>query len=119
MCWPLSYGLHYLLAASSNRAVGRSEYPGVPVLFGGHNLSPLVELVEIGLTDLPKFGGAMAPPSHPGTIPLLQSTYFIHFYINEAKMNRDPNESWSDSIHEHLLSSPHVCIVIIQADIKL
>ena len=61
----------------------------------------------------------MALPSHPGTTPLLQSTYFIHFYINEAKMNRDPNESWSDSIHEHLLSSPHVCIVIIQADIKL
>ena len=61
----------------------------------------------------------MALPSHPGTTPLLQSTYFIHFYINEAKMNQDPNESWSDSIHEHLLSSPHVCIVIIQADIKL
>ena len=34
------------------RAVGRSENPGLPVLFGGHNL-PL--LVEIGLTDLPKF----------------------------------------------------------------
>ena len=32
------------------RAVGRSENPGVPVLFGGHNLPPLV---EIGLTDLP------------------------------------------------------------------
>ena len=35
------------------RAVGRSENPEVPVLFGGHNL-PL--LVEIGLTDLPKNG---------------------------------------------------------------
>ena len=35
------------------RAVGRSENPGVPVLFGGHNLTPLV---EIGLTDLPKSG---------------------------------------------------------------
>ena len=22
-------------------------------------------LIEIGLTDLPKFGGAMAPPRHP------------------------------------------------------
>ena len=41
------------------RVVGRSENPGVPVLFGGHNLPPLV---EIGLTDLPKSGGAMAPP---------------------------------------------------------
>ena len=26
------------------RAVGRSENPGVPVLFGGHNLPPLVEI---------------------------------------------------------------------------
>ena len=34
-----------------SRAIGRSENPGVPVLFGGHNL-PL--LVEVGLTDLPK-----------------------------------------------------------------
>ena len=49
------------------RAVGRSENPGVPVLFGGHNLPPLV---EIGLTDLPKFGGAMAPPAPPGTTGL-------------------------------------------------
>ena len=32
---------------------GKSEIPGVPVIFGGHNLLPLV---EIGLTDLPKFG---------------------------------------------------------------
>ena len=31
------------------RAVGRSENPEVPVLFGGHNLLPLI---EIGLTDL-------------------------------------------------------------------
>ena len=44
------------------RAVGRSENPGVPVLFGGHNLPPLV---EIGLTALPKSGGAMAPPGTP------------------------------------------------------
>ena len=44
------------------RAVGRSENPGVPVLFGGHNLLPLV---EIGLTDLPKSGGAP-----PGTTEL-------------------------------------------------
>ena len=39
------------------RAVGRSENPGVPVIFGGHNLPPLV---EIGLLDLPKSGGARA-----------------------------------------------------------
>ena len=50
------------------RAVGRSENPGVPVLFGGHNLSPLV---EVWLTDLPKSGGAMEPPAPPGTTGLL------------------------------------------------
>ena len=42
-----------------SRAVGRSENPGVPVLFGGHNLPPLI---EIGLTDLTKSGGDMATP---------------------------------------------------------
>ena len=41
--------------ALEDRAVGRSENPGVPVLYGGQNLPPLV---EIGLTDLPKSGGA-------------------------------------------------------------
>ena len=50
------------------RAVGRSENPDVPVSFGGHNLSPLV---EIGLTDLPKYGGAMAPPAPLGTSGLM------------------------------------------------
>ena len=35
------------------RAIGRSENRGVPVLYGGHNLPP--PLVEIGLTDLPKW----------------------------------------------------------------
>ena len=41
---------------------------GVPVLFGGHNLLP--PLIKIGSTDLPKSGGAMAPPAPPGTTPL-------------------------------------------------
>ena len=50
-----------------NRAVGRSENPGVPVSFSGHNLPPLV---DIGLTDLPKSVGAMAPPVPPGTSPM-------------------------------------------------
>ena len=45
------------------RAEGRSENPGVPALFGGHNL-PL--LAEIGLTDLLKSGGIMAYPAPPG-----------------------------------------------------
>ena len=38
---------------STLQAVGRSENPGVPVLFGGHNLP--YPTVEIGSTDLPKF----------------------------------------------------------------
>ena len=55
-------GIFYASRDTIYRAVGRSENPGVPVLFGGHNLSPLV---EIGLTDLPKSGGTMAPPAPP------------------------------------------------------
>ena len=50
------------------KAFGGSENPRVPVLFGGHNLLPLV---EIGLTDLPKSGGAMATPAPPGMTGLL------------------------------------------------
>ena len=41
-----------------DKVVGRSENPRVPVLFGGLNLPPLV---EIGLTDLPKSWGTIAP----------------------------------------------------------
>ena len=47
------------------RAVGRSENPGVVIRWASS-----VPLVEIGLTDLPKSGGAMAPPAPPGTTPL-------------------------------------------------
>ena len=56
-----------MIHLSHFRAVRRSENPGVPVLFGGHNM-PL--LVEIGLTDLPKSGCAMAPRAPPGTTGL-------------------------------------------------
>ena len=48
------------------RAVGRSENLGVPVLFGGHNMPPLV---EIGLADLPKLAPP-APPAPPATTGL-------------------------------------------------
>ena len=54
----------WLAQCTAFRAVGRSENPGVPVLFGGHNLPTLV---EIELADLPKSGDAMAPPAPPGT----------------------------------------------------
>ena len=55
------------LPSGQDMAVGESENPGVPVLFCGHNLPPLV---EIDSTDLPKSGGAMATPAPPGTTPL-------------------------------------------------
>ena len=35
----------------NSMAFGRSENPGVPILFGGHNLPTLI---EIGLSNLPK-----------------------------------------------------------------
>ena len=54
-----------------SRAVRKSENPRAPVLFDEHNLPPwLRPLVEIGLTDLPKSGGAMAPPASPGATGL-------------------------------------------------
>ena len=43
------------------------EIWGGQYLCGGHNLFPLV---EIGLTYVPKSGGALAPPAPPGTTPL-------------------------------------------------
>ena len=46
----------------NNRAVARSENPGGHVILGGDNVPPLV---EIGLTDLPKSGGARARPAPP------------------------------------------------------
>ena len=44
------------------RAVARSENPGGHVVLGGDNVPPRV---EIGLSDLPKTGGAHAPPPAP------------------------------------------------------
>ena len=52
----LSFNLHI------TRVVERSENPGGLVVVGGDNVSPLV---EIGLTDLTKSGGARAPPAPP------------------------------------------------------
>ena len=45
----------YLKMQYHDRAVARSENPGGLVVMGGENVPPLV---EIGLTDLPKTGGA-------------------------------------------------------------
>ena len=62
-----STALDTKIRLNSAEAVARSENLGVPLSFGGQNL-PL--LVEIGLSDLPKYGGTMAPPSSPGTTGL-------------------------------------------------
>ena len=48
---------------SGFKVVGRSENLGVPVLFGGYSQLPLI---EIGLTDLPKIGGAMRSKGFQG-----------------------------------------------------
>ena len=61
-----------------HRAVGRSEDPEVPVLFGGHNLPPLV---EIDVTALPKSGGATTPLAPPGT------TLVDHKHSDELLLN--------------------------------
>ena len=60
MCSKQTYGRNILLL----RAVGRSENPVVSVVIRWALSFPLV---EIGLTDLPKSGGAMATPTPPGT----------------------------------------------------
>ena len=48
---------YQVVKVCSSRAVGRFENPEVPVSFGGHKLPPPT-LVELGLTVLPKSGGA-------------------------------------------------------------
>ena len=65
-----------------SRAIGRSENPGVPVLFGGHNL-PL--LVEVGLTDLPKSGGASTPGTPRDNTPCL---VYISYFLDRALLRR-------------------------------
>ena len=55
---------------SSISAVGRSENPGVPVLFGGHNLPPLI---EIGLVCQ----NLVVPWQGPGTFRDDRPEYYI------------------------------------------
>ena len=60
----------------------------MPLLFGGHNLPPLV---EIGLTDLPKSGGAMTPPAPPGTTGLEAVEvlrFYASLYIAQCELDR-------------------------------
>ena len=64
----------------------------MPLLFGGHNLPPLV---KIRLTDLPKFGGAMVPPVPPGTTGLqsviggLEFTMYVFIYLSVPHLTAD------------------------------
>ena len=59
------------------RDVGRSENPGVAVLFCGHNL-PSPSPVEIGLTDLPKSGGHDIPGTPRDDRPASNSHSLFH-----------------------------------------
>ena len=49
-----------IMLVLSSRHATRVKNPGGQVVLGGDNVSPLV---EIGLTDPPKSGGAAAPPA--------------------------------------------------------
>ena len=60
---PRQWGFQHCRNGVVDHLAGPSENSGMPVLFAGHNLPPLVEM---GLTDLPKFRRAMAPPASPG-----------------------------------------------------
>ena len=61
------YGIYLSCLYILYRAVARSEDLGGHIVMGGDNVPPLV---EIGLTDLPKSGGARAPPA-----PLLRRAH--------------------------------------------
>ena len=69
-CWGVIKSWHLSHEKASFlwcRAVVRSENPGGLVVLSGDNVSPLV---QIGLTDLAKTGGAKAPPASPLALAL-------------------------------------------------
>mgnify|MGYP006864204363 CR=1 FL=1 len=84
--------------------VGRSENPEVPVLFFGHNLPPLV---KIRLTELPKFGGAIAPLVPQGTAGLYLP-YCLEKYLNYSSYFQIQK-----STGQFLKSALHCCWQII------
>ena len=61
------------------RAVARSENPGGHVVLGGDNVPPLV---EIGLADLPKSGGARAPLAPPLATGLYLRVALLFFWFS-------------------------------------
>ena len=72
----------------------------VPVLFGGHNLPPLV---EIRLTSLPNSGGAMEPPAPPGTTPLYWTHKRTRHYSFSSKVSRLYNISLPELFLKNIL----------------
>ena len=64
-CYPTGNSVFIHKGANSSinlRHAARVKNPRGQVVLGGDNVSPLV---EIGLTDPPKSGGAAAPPASP------------------------------------------------------
>ena len=91
----LRYGMHFFMyilpcnlgfsSLSSFTIQGRRKVwkSGVPILFGGHNLPPLV---EIRLTDLPK--SAQACNLSWGSVLILYPTLSIHSNIRILCLER-------------------------------
>ena len=59
-----------IYAITTTRDIGRAENPGCQYCLVGI----ICPLVEIGLTDVPKSGVAMAPPAPTGTTGLHHQT---------------------------------------------
>jgi hypothetical protein len=66
----MSFTQHFIKCVH-DRAVAGSKNPGGLVVLGGDNVPPLV---EIGLTDLTKTGGAKAPLAPPWRRPCMSFT---------------------------------------------
>ena len=73
----------YLQASLLCRDAPRVKNPGGQVVLGGNNVSPLV---DIGLTDPPKSGGAAAPPASQLVACLICTYNLIWLVWNEQKI---------------------------------
>ena len=73
------------MVSEISSVVGKSKNLGVQVLYGGHNMPPLV---EIGLIDLPKSGRVMASPSPSGTTGLeVSETFTFNVFFQEFSLH--------------------------------
>ena len=75
--------VHNIFSWCHFRAVGRSENPGVPVLFGGHNLSPMVEKE---LTDLPRGRQACIWSKSVAYVKIVQISLDSRWNVNFVKV---------------------------------